>query len=103
MADHTGMWREDGWGWRARIGIIISAGDHGLESEFRAMAPAGVSIHGARAPFGAMAQGGAMDEAIPLAPVKAFGEPSHVDDAAELLSQAPLHVIAYGFTSSSYT
>jgi maleate isomerase len=103
MSLETGMWREDGWGWRARIGIIIPAGDLGPESEFRAMAPPGVSIHGARAPFGAMAQGGAMDETIPLAPVKAFGEPPYVDDAAELLSQAPLHVIAYGFTSSSYT
>jgi maleate isomerase len=44
-----------------------------------------------------------MDETIPLAPVKAFAEPPFVDDAAELLSEAPLHVIAYGFTSSSYT
>jgi len=83
--------------------VLTPAADLGPESEFQAMAPAGVSIHAARVPFAAMAPGGDMDEAIPLAPVKAFAEPPYVDDAAELLSQAPVHVIAYGFTSSSYT
>ena len=43
-----------------------------------------------------------MDPTIPLAPVKAFAEPPHVDDAVELLAAAPLHAIAYGFTSSAY-
>ncbi|HJP64901.1 MAG TPA: maleate cis-trans isomerase [Actinomycetota bacterium] len=97
------LWREDGWGWRARIGLLVPAADLGPESEFNAMTPPGVSIHATRVPFRAMAPGGAMDEAIPLAPVKAFGEPPFVDDAAELLSEAPVHAIAYGFTSSSYT
>ena len=103
MAEQTSPWRPDGWGWRARIGLLTPAADLGPESEFQAMAPAGVSIHAARVPFQAMAPGGDMDEAIPLAPVRAFAEPPYVDDAAELLSQAPVHVIAYGFTSSSYT
>jgi maleate isomerase len=103
MAEQSSPWRPDGWGWRARIGLLVPAGDLGPESEFQAMAPAGVSIHATRVPFGAMAPGGDMDEAIPLAPVRAFAEPPHVDDAAELLSNAPIHVIAYGFTSSSYT
>jgi hypothetical protein len=35
-------------------------------------------------------------------PVRAFADPPLVDDAAELLASAPLHAIAYGFTSSSY-
>jgi maleate isomerase len=43
-----------------------------------------------------------MDPTIPLAPVKAFAEPPHVDDAAELPAAAPLSAIAYGFTSSAY-
>jgi maleate isomerase len=34
--------------------------------------------------------------------VRAFAEPPHVDAAAELLAAAPLHAIAYGFTSSAY-
>ncbi len=43
-----------------------------------------------------------MDPTIALAPVRAFAEPPHVDDAAELLAAAPLSAIAYGFTSSAY-
>jgi maleate isomerase len=43
-----------------------------------------------------------MDPTIPLAPVRAFAEPPHVDNAAELLAAAPLHAITYGFTSSAY-
>jgi maleate isomerase len=43
-----------------------------------------------------------MDPTIALAPVRAFSEPPHVDDAAELLAAAPLDAIAYGFTSSAY-
>jgi maleate isomerase len=68
----------------------------------QAMAPAGVVLHAARVPFGAMAAGGAMDPTIALAPVRAFSEPPHVDDATELLASAPLHAIAYAFTSSAY-
>ena len=96
------VWQEDGWGWRARIGVLTPHADIGPESEFRAMAPAGVSIHAARVPFPVMAAGGAMDPTIALEPVRAFADPPHLDDAAELLAAAPLHVIAYGFTSSSY-
>jgi maleate isomerase len=103
MAEHGSPWRPDGWGWRARIGVLVPAGDLGPESEFHAMAPTGVSIHAARVQFQAMAPGGDMGEAIPLAPVRAFAEPPYVDDAAELLSEAPIHAIAYAFTSSSYT
>jgi maleate isomerase len=68
----------------------------------RAMAPTDVGIHGARAAFGAMAAGGAMDPTIPLAPVRAFAESAEVERAVELLAAAPLDAIAYGFTSSAY-
>src|ERR671938_1548769 len=96
------MWRADGWDARWRVGVLTPHADVGPESELRAMAPPDVGIHAARVPFGAMAAGGAMDPTIPLAPVRAFAEPPHVDDAAELLAAAPLHAIAYGFTSSAY-
>lgn len=68
------------------------------------MAPEGISIHAARVAFGAMAAGRAIDSATPLAALGArtFAEPPSVDEAVELLAAAPLHVIAYGFTSSSY-
>lgn len=96
------MWQPDGWGWRGRIGVLTPHADIGPESEFRAMAPDGVSVHAARVPFRSMAPGGAMDSTIALEGVRAFADPPYVDDAAELLAGAPLHVIAFGFTSSSY-
>jgi maleate isomerase len=95
-------WHADGWDARLRIGVLVPAGDVGPESELQAMAPQGVQIHAARVPFGAQRPGGGMDPTIPLAPVQAFAEPPHVDEAAELLATAPIHVIAYGFTSSAY-
>jgi maleate isomerase len=43
-----------------------------------------------------------MDPTIPLASVRAFAEPPHVDEATELLAAAPVRAIAFGFTSSAY-
>jgi maleate isomerase len=99
------MWQPDGWGWRARIGVLTPHGDVGPEAEFRAMAPDGVSVHAARVPLGVYAPGaarGAMDRVIAHDAVRAFAEPPLVDDAAELLAAAPLHAVAFAFTSSSY-
>jgi maleate isomerase len=96
------MWQPDGWGWRARIGVLTPHADIGPEAEFQAMAPDGISIHAARIPLGVYTPGGTMDQTIAHDPVRAFAEPPLVDDAAELLAAAPLHAIAYGFTSSSY-
>jgi maleate isomerase len=61
-----------------------------------------VVIHAARVPFGGMAAGGGMDPTVPMAPVRAFAEPPHLDDAAVLLAAAPIHAIVFGFTSSAY-
>jgi maleate isomerase len=74
----------------------------GPESELQAMAPPGVAIHATRVPFGAMSAGGLMDPTIPLGPVRAFAEPPHVDDAAELLATSPLDVIAFANTGAAY-
>jgi maleate isomerase len=95
-------WAADGWDAAVRIGVLVPHADVGPESELRAMAPPGVCIHAARVPFGAIRSGGGMDPTIPLEPVKRFAEPPELDDAAELLAAAPLHVIAYAFTSSAY-
>lgn len=97
-----GMWRRDGWDAKARIGVLTPHADVGPESELQAMAPEGIGIHAARVPFGAMRAGGSMDPTVPLVPVRAFAEPPHLDDAAELLAAAPVRVIAFGFTSSAY-
>jgi maleate isomerase len=96
------QWKRDGWEASVRIGVLTPHGDVGPESELQAMAPPGVAIHATRVPFGAMAAGGVMDPTIPLAPVRAFAEPPHLDNAAELLAAAPLDAIVYGFTSSAY-
>ena len=98
------MWQPDGWAWRARIGVLTPHGDVGPECEFRAMAPEGVSVHAARVPLGAYVAGthGAMDRVIAHDAVRAFADPPHVDDATELLAAAPLHAVAFAFTSSSY-
>src|SRR5262249_60769397 len=47
-------------------------------------------------------RGGRMDRTFAAAPARPFADPPLVDDAAELLASAPLHAIAYAFTSSSY-
>ena len=95
------MWQPDG-GARTRIGVLTPHADVWAEAEFGAMAPDGISIHAARIPFGAISPGGTMDPTVADDPVRAFADPPLVDDAAELLASAPLHAIAYGFTSSSY-
>lgn len=95
------MWQPDGWG-QARIGVLTPHADIVPETEFSALAPAGVSIHAMRVPFGAYKPGGAMDRTIADDLVRAFADPPLVDDAAGLLAAAPLHAIVYGFTSSSY-
>jgi maleate isomerase len=92
----------DGWDASVRIGVLTPHADVGPESELQAMAPDGVVVHAARVPFGGMQVGGGMDPSIPLAPVRAFAQPPHVDDAAQLLAAAPLDAIAFGFTSSAY-
>jgi maleate isomerase len=96
------MWQSDGWGARARIGILMPHFDLGPEAEFEAMAPDGVTIHSTRVRIGVIMPGAATEPGIALAPVRAFAEPPAIDDAAELLAAAPLHAIAYGFFSSSY-
>lgn len=95
------MWQRDGWA-QTRIGVVMPHADVGPEAEFGAMAPDGISIHAARVPFGAYKPGGVMDDTIADDPIRAFADPPLVDDATELLALAPLHAIAYAFTSSSY-
>ena len=70
-------------------GVLTPHADVGPEAEFRAMAPDGVQIHAARAPLGAHAPGGNLDQTIANEPLHAFAEPPLVDDATELLAAAP--------------
>ena len=96
------MWQPDGWGFRARLGLLVTHAGIGPESEVRAMAPDGVSVHAARVPLAAMRPGGDMDPTIALEPVRAFADPPVLDEAAAWLAAAPLHAIGFAFTGSSY-
>lgn len=98
--DKATRWRYDGWGARARIGLLTPHMDIVPEGEFRALAPHGVSVHVARVPLGW--RSGGEPAPIGLDAVRAFAQPPHVDTAAELLAGAPIDVIVYAFTSSSY-
>ena len=94
--------RPDGWGWRARIGIIIPHADVVPESEINAIKPEGVSIHTARVPLTVRGATGDLDEPVALKAIRDFGASAKLDEAAEMLAGAPLSVIAYAFTSTSY-
>lgn len=96
------MWRPDGWGWRARIGLLVPHADICEEAEFTAMAPSGVSIHTTRVPFRGMSKGGAMAPSIGSNPLSAYLEPPLLDDAAELLAHAPVQCICLAFTNTSF-
>lgn len=96
------MWRPDGAGWRARIGVLTPHLDPVPESEFQAMAPEGVSIHAARVPLGMVGPDGEIIPQVGPDVARAFAEPPHVDNAVTLLAAASLRAIVYAFTSSSY-
>ena len=102
MSAQETRWKHDGWDASVRLGVLVPHAAVGPEAELQAMAPPSVTIHATRVPFGAMAAGGLMDPTIPLAPVRAFAEPPHVDDAAELLATSPLDAIAFANTGAAY-
>lgn len=96
------MWQPDGAGSRARIGILTPHLDAVPESEFRALAPDGVSIHAARVPLGMIGPDGEIVPRVDPEIARAFSEPPAVDDAAALLAAVSPGAVVYAFTSSSY-
>jgi hypothetical protein len=96
------MWQLDGAGWRARVGALTPHLDPVPETELRAMAPQGVSIHAARVPLGTLDRDGNISLQRGAGAALAFAEPPHVDHAAMLLASIPASVIVYAYTSSSY-
>lgn len=92
----------DGSGTRARIGVLTPHMDAVPESEFQALAPAGISIHSARVPLGMVGPDGEIIPHVDADIAKAFAELPAVDDAAALLSAVGPKAIVFAFTSSSY-
>ena len=95
-------WAPDGSASRARIGVLTPHLDAVPESEFQALAPAGVSIHSARVPLGMIGPDGEIVPHVDEEIAKAFAAPPGVDEAASLLSAIDPKAIVYAFTSSSY-
>ncbi len=92
----------DGSGTRARIGVLTPHLDAVPESEFQALAPAGISIHSARVPLGMVGPDGEIIPHVDADIARAFAERPAVDDAAALLSAVEPKAIVFAFTSSSY-
>lgn len=81
------IWKADGSGWRARIGVLAHEDLTITESEFWTMAPDGVSVHTSRVPF---------------RDYRTYADPPGPDNATELLARLPLQGIVYAFTAGSY-
>ena len=96
------MWRPDGAGWRARIGLLTPHFDPVPETEFQAMAPPGVSIHAARVPLGTFDSDGNFSLERGSGAARAFAEPPHIDNGATLLASIPASVIVCAYTGNSY-
>ena len=96
------VWRPDGAGSRARIGVLTPHLDPVPESECQALAPEGVSVHAARVPLGMVGPDGEIVPHIGPDAARAFSEPPEVDNAVASLAPLGLGAIIYAFTSSSY-
>jgi maleate isomerase len=89
-APEPNEWQQDGLGALGKIGILTPDFDPVPESEIRAIAPAGISIHSSRVKY---------TRNNP----DSFIEPSNIDEATALLARVNPKAILFGFTSSSYT
>ena len=96
------MWQPDGWGWRARIGVLTRTqtscqspnSELWPRMEFRSTQRASL--------LESIIREGRWIRQSPTIQCALLPTRRSVDDAAELLAAAPLHAIVYGFTSSSY-
>jgi maleate isomerase len=96
------LWQPDGVGSLARIGLLVPHFDPVPETEFKTLAPEGVSIHTARLLLGTLdLEGNTASQRGPAA-ARTFAEPPQVDHAALLLASIPVDVIVYAYTASSY-
>jgi maleate isomerase len=87
MGEKTNGFVPDGFGWRARIGVLTHDDNTVSESELWAMAPDGVSLHSAR---------------IPFTDLGTYAEPPGPENATDLLARLPLQSIIYAWTVGAY-
>ncbi len=95
MAVSASVRPADGFGDRARVGLVYIASSIVMEPECYAMAPPGVSIHTTRIP---------LDGKVDVAHLRelAGDETGRLLDATRLLAAAPIHSIVFACTSGSF-
>jgi maleate isomerase len=86
--------RDDGYGYRARVGLVYIASSVVMEPECYSMAPRGVSIHTARVHL----------EEVTVEGLSRLGREHRAETlkATRLLAEAPLHSIVFACTSGSF-
>ena len=87
MYSSEDRWKPDGFGSRARLGVLTHDDSAISESELWTMAPDEVSLHTSRIFFGDLAT---------------FADPPSPENATELLARLPLQAIIYAWTVGSY-
>ena len=92
--DEGSQMRDDGYGYRAKVGLVYIASSVVMEPECYAMAPPGVSIHTARVHL----------EEVTVEGLSRLGgeHRAQILDATRLLAEAPLDSIVFGCTSGSF-
>ncbi|MBW3095845.1 maleate cis-trans isomerase family protein [Pseudohoeflea coraliihabitans] len=88
----TPIFRYDGNGTKARIGLIFMASSIVMESEMWAMAAEGVAIHTTRIKL----------PKVTLAGIEAMMTAPELEQAAKLLGSAPVDILCFGGTSASF-
>lgn len=83
---------EPWFGWRCRIGLVCVDSSPTIEGEFRAMAPAGVSIHSTRIFL----------RNATVAGLDSMRKSKELERCCELLTAAKVESIVYGGTSVSF-
>ncbi|RLF91843.1 maleate cis-trans isomerase, partial [Thermococci archaeon] len=78
------------FGWRGRFGLIVPSSNTTMEMEFHKYIPEGVSLHTARMPLRNVNE----EELTKMA--------TFAIDAAKLLADAGVELIAFGCTSGSF-
>ncbi len=95
------IFEPDGWDARLRVGLLVPDGDIGPESEWSAIAPAGVAVNASRFRFPVGAVEAAADR-IAIGPVEYVAAPGPLDEAVKLLNPPWVDIYSLAFTSTSY-
>jgi maleate isomerase len=91
----------DGWDCRLRVGLLVPDADIGPESEWSALAPAGMLVNVSRFHFPitpVIADG----DVITMDSVDFVANPGSIETAIKLLAPIPVEVFSLAFTSNSY-